>query len=102
MPYWDGKGSVAKRADRSHCVTPQQTVTTRHRVGAERRPVSGWPSIAEPLRFIIGALEYWIARSRAGRGRCGGWIGRMALLHNKPLPPAAGWRGAPPGERVAQ
>jgi hypothetical protein len=58
---------IANVIKREHSIAPQEAVTTRHRFGAERRPVSGWPSIAESLRFIIEALEYWVARSRGGR-----------------------------------
>jgi hypothetical protein len=42
-----------------------QAVTTRRRIGAQRRP--GERVAQYSRRFIIDALEYWVARSRAGR-----------------------------------
>jgi hypothetical protein len=61
-------GRTAPRRSKAHGATPQQTVTTRHRAGAERRTVSGWPSIPEPLRSIIDGSAILDARSRAARG----------------------------------
>jgi hypothetical protein len=55
----------------SACTGLPQTQPSPPATGPARSavPVSGWPSIAEPSRLIIGALRYWIARSRAGRRR---------------------------------
>ena len=43
---------------------PQQTVTTRRRVGAERRPGERVAQYCRAARSIINAPEYWVARSR--------------------------------------
>jgi hypothetical protein len=46
----------------------------------EAPSVSGWPSIPQPWRLIIDALQYWIARSRKSRATTAVLVAGEVLL----------------------
>jgi hypothetical protein len=83
--YWTAgqePGEDVGRADRAHGATPQETVTTRRRVGAERRSgerVAQYPRALTIHHRRSGILSRPVKKEPGDDGR--GWIGHMALRH---------------------